>query len=145
MKKYIKLAVFILIVPVLLLNACAVREPTPVPLVEIPVDPPPLPVPELIQVTPPSTTDPMLAFQPTQTPIVIVAQPTQPPPIFMVVEPTPTPIVIVVTATPNYVVILPETGADLSARQAFPFGPAAMILFGAVLVAFGLLNRRRRP
>jgi hypothetical protein len=121
----------------LFLGACTSRA-RPTPVLVIPAEPVEVPAQTPIFVVP---AEPLV--EPTPEPVLV--QPADSP--LLPFPPTPTstaPQVIFVTATPQIIVVLPETGADLASQRAasLPLGPAAMVILGASLVAFGLLNRR---
>jgi hypothetical protein len=138
--RFTGLAVFSLLL-ILALTGCT-RDWSDSPRVVIPLDEPTIeivvlpgtPTPDPLLFPPaPSPTPLVLVVEPPE-PQVVVVEPPPPPPVVVVVEPpTPTPFIFYVTPTPNYVVLLPQTGADLTARPA-----AGEFLLPLALIGMGL-------
>lgn len=144
----------LVVVSLLLIFALAgcTRDWNDSPRMVIPLDEPTI---EIVVLPGTSTPDPLLfPPAPTPTPLVLVVEPPEPqvvvvepqPPVVVVVEPpTPTPFIFYVTPTPNFVVLLPQTGADLTARPAAGefFLPLALIGMGLAVTLAGFRWWRR--
>jgi hypothetical protein len=152
--RFSRLPVFLVLL-VLALAGCT-RDWSDSTRVVVPLDEPTI---EIVVLPGTSTPDPILfPPAPTPTPLVLVVEPPEPQPQVVIVEqpvptpvvivvepPTPTPFIFYVTATPNTVVLLPQTGADLTARPAAAdfFLPVALIGLGLAVTLAGFRFWRR--